>query len=77
MDHLTNNLKKGGIKDILIFFPVNKRTPKNLDAHFRAAGLPQVADWFAKRQAVIAKEIISKELKEKLEAEEPNENVRP
>ena len=75
MDHLSATLKKGGIKDITAFFPVNKRTPKNVDTHFRAAGLPQVADWFAKRQAVIAKELISRELKERLESEDSNDAV--
>lgn len=76
MDHLSSNLKKGGVKDLLAFLPANKRSAKNLDAHFRGAGLPQVADWFAKRQAALAKEAMLRELHERLEADEPNEDVR-
>lgn len=75
MEHLSSNLKKGGIKDLLAFFPANKRHAKTLDTHFRSAGLPQVADWFAKRQAIIAKETMLRELHERLESDDSNEQV--
>lgn len=75
IDHLSSALKKGGIKDLVGFFPPNKRNAKTLDAHFREAGLPQVADWYAKRQALIAKDVMLKELKERLENEDSNESV--
>ncbi|KAI0000425.1 ARM repeat-containing protein [Russula vinacea] len=55
MDHLAAALKKGGIKDLITFFPPNRRTNAVLDAHFRGAGLPQVADWWTRKQnAVVA-----------------------
>lgn len=76
MDHLASTLKKGGVKDLLAFFPANKRHAKTLDTHFREAGLPQVSDWFAKRQTFLAKENMLRELNERLEAEESNEDVR-
>lgn len=76
MEHLASNLKKGGVKDLLAFFPANKRNAKALDTHFRGAGLPQVADWFTKRQAIIAKETMLQELRERLEADESNEQVK-
>jgi hypothetical protein len=75
MEHFAANLKKGGIKDLLAFFPSNKRNAKALDAHFRDAGLPQVSDWFMKRQTVAAKEALAQELKERLHAEETNDQV--
>ncbi|KAH9162994.1 hypothetical protein EDB89DRAFT_1912971, partial [Lactarius sanguifluus] len=50
MDHLAGALKKGGIKDLLVFFPPNKRTDSVLDAHFRGAGLSQVVDWWTRKQ---------------------------
>jgi len=75
MDHLSSTLKRGGVKDLLVFMPVNRRSPKILEAHFREAGMPQVSDWFAKRQHVIAKEVIVRELKEMCEAEEPPPNI--
>lgn len=76
MEHLAANLKKGGIKDFLAFFPPNKRNAKVFDAHFRGAGLPQVSDWFVKRQTAAAKEALAQELKERLNAEETNDQAR-
>lgn len=76
MEHLAINLKKGGIKDLLAFFPSNKRNAKALDTHFREASLPQISDWFIKRQAVAAKEALAQELKERLLAEETNDQVK-
>lgn len=75
MEHLAVNLKKGGIKDFLAFFPSNKRNAKTFDAHFRGAGLPQVSDWFMKRQTAAAKEALAQELKERFHAEETNEQI--
>lgn len=75
MDHLSSTLKKGGVKDLLAFFPANKRHAKTLDTHFREAGLPQVSEWFAKRQTLLAKENMLRELNERLEAEEANEDI--
>ncbi|PCH43438.1 eukaryotic translation initiation factor 5C [Wolfiporia cocos MD-104 SS10] len=69
MEHLSASLKRGGIKDLLAFFPPNKREDKILDEHFRAAGLSQVADWWTKRQYAALKESIVKTLKELLEQE--------
>ncbi|KZS98189.1 ARM repeat-containing protein [Sistotremastrum niveocremeum HHB9708] len=64
MDALSGALKKGGIKDVLAFLPANKRDAKNFDAHFKAAGLPQVAEWYTKRQFAIVKDEMVKTLKE-------------
>lgn len=78
MDHLSATLKRGGIKDLLLFFPTNKRSAKSLDTYFRSpeVGLPQVAEWYAKRQHAAAKDIIVRELKELCEADEPVATVR-
>jgi hypothetical protein len=70
MDHLAAALKKGGIKDLLIFFPPNRRTDTILDAHFRGAGLPQVADWWTRKQNALIKEEISKAIKDSFERED-------
>jgi len=43
MEHLAGALKKGGIKDLLAFFPVSRRGSKVLEEHFRKEGLPQVS----------------------------------
>lgn len=63
MDHLSAALKRGNIKDLLLFFPPNRRDPKVLDEFFRKEGLPQVADWYTKKQYSLAKEGIVGELK--------------
>ena len=64
MDQLGASLRRGGIKDLLTFLPANIRDPKGLEAHFKTEGLPQVAEWFTKRQLASAKDTIIKTLKE-------------
>lgn len=77
MDHLGAALRRGGIKDLLVFLPANKRDPKALEEHLKKEGLPQVADWFAKRQYAVAKDSIVKTLKELCEDESrSNDEVR-
>lgn len=76
MDHLSSALKRGGIKDLLAFFPPNKREGKILEEHFRKEGLPQVADWWAKKQYAVVKEGIAKDLQELCERDETPEQVR-
>lgn len=75
MDHLATALKRGNIKDLLAFFPPNRRDVKILDEHFRKENLPQVADWYTKRRHVLAKEGIMSELKELYSHEESDEAV--
>ncbi len=76
MDHLAGTLKRGGIKDLLLFFPPNKRTSKELEDHFEKAGLVPVAEWWAKKQYAVVKEGIVKDLQDLCEREEPLEQVR-
>ncbi|KAI6033005.1 hypothetical protein F5J12DRAFT_194174 [Pisolithus orientalis] len=64
MEHLATSLRRGNIKDLLIFFPPNRRDGKILDNFFRKENIPQVADWYTKRQQALAKEIIVSELKD-------------
>jgi len=75
MDHLSATLKRGGVKDLLAFFPPNKRDGKYLEEHFRNEALPQVADWWAKKQYAVVKEGIIKDLSEMLEGEDTTEQV--
>ncbi|KAF8482729.1 armadillo-type protein [Russula ochroleuca] len=75
MDHVAAALKKGGIKDLLIFFPPNRRSDSVLDAHFRGAGLPQVADWWTRKQNAVIKEEIAKAIKDSLEREDQPSDV--
>jgi len=77
MDHLAGALKKGGIKDLLTFFPPNRRSDVILDAHFRAAGIPQIADWWTRKQNALTKEDVVKAIKEALERDDQPSDVRP
>ncbi|KAJ6475368.1 hypothetical protein C8R47DRAFT_1220829 [Mycena vitilis] len=75
MDHLSSTLKRGGIKDLLAFFPPNKRTSKELEDHFKKENLPAVAEWWAKKQYAVVKESIVRDLQELCEREEPPEQI--
>jgi hypothetical protein len=75
MDHLSTTLRKGGVKDLLAFFPENKRDHKTLDEFFRKAGLPQVAEWWVKKQYAIGKETIVSALKEAIEREDSTASI--
>lgn len=76
IDHLATALRKGGVRDLLAFFPPNRRSDKVLDEHFRNAGLPQVAEWWTKRQYAALKEGIISTLKEMLGNEDAYDDVR-
>ncbi|KAF8161082.1 hypothetical protein B0H34DRAFT_781704 [Crassisporium funariophilum] len=75
MDHLSSTLKRGGVKDLLSFFPPNKREAKFLEEHFKKEGLTQVADWWAKKQYAVVKEGIIKDLSEMREHEDTTEQI--
>lgn len=75
MDHLSATLKRGGVKDLLAFFPPHKRENKILEEHFKAVGLPQVGEWWSKKQNAILKDELVKELTEFVRREEPAETI--
>ncbi|KAB5591063.1 40S ribosomal protein S5 [Ceratobasidium theobromae] len=66
---------KGGIKDLLLFFPPSKREPQDLLTYFRGADLPTVADWYTKKQTAALKTELIQQLKELCEKEEPADVV--
>jgi hypothetical protein len=76
MGHLAATLKKGRIKDLQSSFPANWHSDAILDAHFRGAGLPQVANWWTRMQNVLIKEDIGKAVKDALEHEDQAPDVR-
>jgi len=73
IESFATNLKKGNIRDLLLFFPPTKRDSKHLEAHFKAADLPQIVDWYLKRQNAIVKDAVTKHLKEMVSEEEDAE----
>ena len=57
MEQLGSALRKGGIKEPLLFFPQTRRSqPGLVVSHFRGAGLGPVADYFQRRAAKDAKD---------------------
>lgn len=65
MDQLGSALRKGGIKDPLLFFPQTRRSQEGLvTSHFREAGLTPVADYFQRRAAKEIKDGTVARLKE-------------
>ena len=75
IDHLASILKKGGVKDLLLFFPPNKREDKVLDEFLRKQGLVQVADWWTKKKYAILKEEVIKAIREHLQNGDSNPDV--
>ncbi|CCO27198.1 40S ribosomal protein S5 [Rhizoctonia solani AG-1 IB] len=75
MEHLSSLLKKGGIKDLLLFFPLSKRTADALLTHFKDANLSQIADWYTKKQTSALKTQLIAQLKQMCENEEPPETI--
>lgn len=77
MEHLSTALKKANIKDLSLFFPPNKRDNKSLEEFFRKEQIPQVAEWWTKRQNALIKEEITKIVHDMLDHEDTPDNVRP
>ncbi|PKI82283.1 hypothetical protein MVES_003790 [Malassezia vespertilionis] len=62
MEQLSSALRKGGIRDWLLFFPPQKRSsPGAVPTYFRSVELPQVSDYYMRRQ--------NKELREQTSAD--------
>ncbi|KAG8999993.1 hypothetical protein FRB93_012930 [Tulasnella sp. JGI-2019a] len=75
MDVLAGHLKKGGIKDMMLFLPSTKRDLKHLEDHFKSAGLPQVVEWYVKKQYAVVREAVTSHLKEMCDENESDERI--
>ncbi|KZP34481.1 ARM repeat-containing protein [Athelia psychrophila] len=75
MDHLAAALKRGGVKDLLAFFPPNKRDTKTLEDHLKKEGLTPVAEWWAKKQYAVVKDEMVKDLREMGENEDSPDQI--
>ncbi|KAG6832028.1 hypothetical protein H0H87_003009 [Tephrocybe sp. NHM501043] len=75
MEHLSASLKRGGIKDLLAFFPPNRREGKILEEHFKKEGLSQVAEWWSKKQYAGIKTELVKDLTEMCEREDSTDQI--
>lgn len=65
MEHLASVLRKGGIRDWLLFFPQTKRSqPCVIQSHFNEANLPQVTEYYNRRQLKELREQTATDLSE-------------
>lgn len=68
MDNLGTALRKGGVRDLLLFFPSTKRDQPNvITNHFSSTSvaLPTVSEWWSKRALKEARDSITSELASK------------
>lgn len=75
IEHLGVALKRGGIKDIMDFFPPNKATETNFREHFKAQGLPQIVDYRVKKQMNSYREETREKLTEMVEAGDKSADI--
>lgn len=76
LQHLLTSLRRGGVDDILDFFPPARRSAIELGLHFKKAGLDGLADFYQKqRSQTIAKDTL-RQLKDLVTSNAPNEEVR-
>lgn len=65
VDQLGSTLRKGGIKEPLMFFPQTRRSqPGLVSNHFRSVGLTQVADYFQRRALKEARDAVLNRVRE-------------
>lgn len=74
---LTSALRSAKVHELESFFPPAKRTPTEVMSHFTQAGLPRVVEIYKRQRSDKVKEQVRTILAELVEAEEPNEVVRP
>lgn len=68
METLGTSLRKGGVRDLLLFFPSTRRDqPQVISNHFRSesVNLPVISDWWSKRALKEARDSIALQLAEK------------
>jgi hypothetical protein len=70
IDHLSASLKRGGVKEMLDFFPVNKRTLTELEAWFKKENLTEISEWYKKKRMARIRESIISGLKDLAEKDE-------
>jgi hypothetical protein len=75
VDQLFGCLKKGGIKELLDFFPVNKRTPTELTVWFKKENLTAISDVYEKKKVGRITNAIITGIKDLVEKGEDNETI--
>jgi len=75
VEHLGGTIRRSGLKDILLVFPIQTRDRKHLEDHFKQENLPAINEWYAKIALSEMKEQTISNVARMLGDEESNEQV--
>lgn len=75
VEHLGATLRRSGLRDIALLFPIQIRDKKHIEDHFKQAGLPQVVEWYGKMALAETKDETISSIERMLGDEESNEQV--
>lgn len=72
---LGSTLRRSGLKDIALVFPIQTRDRKHLEDHFKKEGLSQINEWYAKIAKGETKDQTVLAIEQMLNDEESNESI--
>ncbi|GFZ45151.1 hypothetical protein JCM24511_02877 [Saitozyma sp. JCM 24511] len=75
VEHLGATLRRSGLRDIALLFPIQIRDKKHIEDHFKQAGLPQVVEWYGKMALAETKDETISSIERMLGDEESNEQI--
>jgi len=75
VDHLSTTLKRSGLRDLLLLFPVQTRDRKHLEEHFKKENLSPILDWYNKLALIEVKDETILNITRMVNDEESNEQV--
>lgn len=76
IDHLSSTLKRSGLRDLLLLFPIQTRDRKHLEEHFKKENLNSVLEWYNKLALLEVKDETILNVTRMVNDEESNEQVR-
>lgn len=77
IEHLSATLKKSGLRDLLLVFPIQTRDRKHLEEHLKKENLTPVLDWYNRLALLEVKDDTIVNVTRMVNDEETNEQVRP
>ena len=77
VEHLGGTLRRSGLKDILVVFPLQTRDRKTLEEHFKKENLPAINEWYAKIALSEVKEQTIANVTRMIGDDEADEQVNP
>ncbi|ORY25642.1 hypothetical protein BCR39DRAFT_543514 [Naematelia encephala] len=75
VEHLGSTLRRSGLRDLLLVFPIQTRDRAHLEEYFKKEGLQPIIDWYAKLASLEAREQTINEVGRLINDEETNEQI--